>query len=404
VSQYQDAGTALAFETRPYSSPDNLTGIHYAAPDTRDYGTTAGDWAYMDLGPVQDADGVDITVPLWAGDNVLRVQNVFDRHNAAFAAPADLSNPRNRQWGFLWSNVHIGSITLNRAADLPALALVTGVVSSDFPAGQPVKRALVLANPTGRSPAEPSGFWKSGYYTYSQNDGAYFLYAPVGAQEIKAGRPDSYQVEGSDAAALDVASSGASAANLMLHSLFSPAANGRPAAFLQTEYFDAVTGAIALLPIDGENGYKMGWVDAGDAVSLVVDAPYSGYYAVSTAYCNGDAGNTGVVKIEADTGSSVQDTQPSASTWDVLATKAFAQPLYLRRGANVVTQTLVSGASDMSAIHLTLRPYLAQDAATALKAAAGLLSVYEVDRQRLDVDGDGVVTLLDAGAIARMRG
>lgn len=401
VAQWQDNGCVLAFETRPFSSPDNLYSTRFAAQDTKDYGQTNGTWGFMETGDIEDAQGNVITVPLWSGNNVLRVQNVTGRHEPAYTYPTNMTDPHNRDWGTFWGNVHIGRITLTRVDDLPAMGSITGRVTADRPYGLGVKRAMVLANDPGQSPPEPSWFWKNGYYAYTHDDGTFALYAPAGSAEVVAGRPGSYQIQGSPVLTVDVSGGGTVSADPVLSTLFQNDGAGNIVASIQACYGDTFTGALGLLSVDGQNGHKVGWVDVGDTWSVVVDAPRAGNYKVRSAYTNGGA--NGVSKVSNDAGGSVQAAQPAAD-WGTLQTVDFPGTLYLKQGPNVITQALQSGASDYNAIALTEPPVVLGDAKRALQIAAGLVAATSADAWMSTVTGstsnqigvDDAVRLLQA--------
>lgn len=392
LAQWLDPGCVLAFETRPYTTPDDPYATRYGTPDTRDYGETNGAWAYMNLGDVEDAAGNTLTVPLWAGDNVFRVQNVTGRHNPAYQYPTNLADTHNRDWDFYWSNAEIGKITLTRASDMPIPGQVSGIVTGDRPRGIPVRRAIVTANPPCGAPVEPSRFWKQGYFTYSHDDGTYSLTVPAGETDVKAGRPGSYQLQGSPVVTVDVPVTGTADADPQLTSVFHDDGQGRQVAEIQLAYFDQVNGTVALLNVDGENGYKLGWIDPGESCSVYVDAPRTGYYTVSSSYFNGGA--PGVVRISAGS-SSIQTTQP-VTDWPVQGIQQFSQPLYLVQGTNLITHTLVSGNSDMNSFHLTMPAVTPTDAARALRIAAGLYAGTQTDQWAGTLTGDSSITIEDA--------
>jgi hypothetical protein len=403
VAQWQDDGCVLAFETRPWSSPDNPYATRFAAQDTRNYGETNGTWAFLETGDVEDAQGNVITLPLWSGNNVLRVQNVTGRHEPAYVYPPDMTDPHNRDWGTFWGNVHIGRITLTRVDDLPAMGAITGRVTADRPYNFGVKRAMVLANDPGQSPPEPSWFWKNGYYTYTHDDGTFALYAPAESVEIAAGRPGSYQVQGSPVLSVEVPDGGTATANPVLATLFQSDGSGNVVANVQACYGDAFTGNMGLLSVDGQNGHKVGWVDVGDTWSVIVDAPRAGNYKVRSAYTNG--GSAGTSKVSSDAGGSVQASQP-ATDWATLQTVDFPGTLYLRQGPNVITQALQAGTSDYNAIALTEPPVALGDAKRALQIAAGLVTATSADAWMATVTGsassqigvDDAVRLLQAAS------
>lgn len=401
VSQWQDNGCVLSFETRPFSSPDNPYSTRYAAQDTKDYGQTNGTWAFMETGDIEDAQGNQISVPLWSGNNVLRVQNVTGRHESAYTYPPNMTDPHDRDWGTFWGNVHIGRITLTRVDDLPAMGAIVGRVTADRPYGLGVKRAMVLANDPGQSPPEPSWFWKNGYYTYTHDDGTFALNAPAGTVEVAAGRPGSYQIQGSPIITTDLAVGATVTASPLLTTLFQNDGAGNIVASIQACYADTYTGALGLLSVDGQNGHKVGWVDVGDTWSVTVDAPRAGFYKVRSAYTNG--GTNGVSKVSNDAGGSVQGSQPAVD-WGTLQTVDFPGTLYLRQGPNVITQALQSGNSDYNAIALTEPPVVLGDARRALQIAAGLVAATSADSWMSTVTGsssnqigvDDAVRLLQA--------
>lgn len=395
LAQWQDPRTVLAIETRPSGS---AFVTRYAAPDTRDYGRTNGELAFMDCGELQDEDGNEITVPLWSGQNYLRIRNVTDRHNPPFDTPTATSDPRAREWGLLWSDVRIGSITLRRVGDLPPMATLSGTVLADRPAGFPVRGAIVSANPPGHAPIEPSRFWNRGWTTVTDATGSYSITLPVGAWDVKAGRPGSYQAQGSDVAGVEVAESG-QRLDFTLKSAFTLDASGVPTITVPLVYFDGATGSLAILPIDIDNGYKLGWIGAGEGATVLVDAPWSGMYTVTSAYTNG--GSTGTLRVSTEAGSSSQSTQ-SAGGWNTLRYKTYANPVYLRRGTNIVTQTLVSGESDLGSLRFTMVPVDITYATIALRCAAGLVSSGAGDITRMDLTGDRRIFVDDAVEILRL--
>ncbi|HEY3412564.1 MAG TPA: hypothetical protein VGM51_05815 [Armatimonadota bacterium] len=393
LAQWSDPACVLAFETRPFTSPDAPYATRYGTPDTRDYGETNGAWAYANLGDVEDAAGNTLTVPLWAGDNVFRIQNVSGRHNPAYQYPPNLADTHDRDWDFYWSNAEVGRITLTRVSDLPAFGQVSGTVSGDRPHGIAVRKAIVTANPPASAPMEPSSFWRQGYFTYSRDDGTYSLTVPSGENDIKAGRPGSYQVQGSPIATVTVPAAGAASADLQLASIFHDDGHGHQVAEVQLAYFDQVSGSVSLLSVDGENGYKLGWVDPGESCSVYVDVPRTGNYTVATSYFNGGTGG-GVVRISAGA-FSTQATQPRTD-WPVQGIQQFSQPLYLVQGTNLITHTLVSGTSDMNSFHLTMPDVTATDATRALSIAAGLLAATPSDQWMGTLAGDSSICHEDA--------
>ena len=396
LAQWQDPGTALAFETRTFVDPEEPFATRYATPDTRDYGQTNGTNHYMDLGDVEDAAGNTLLVPLWSGENVLRVQNITGRHHPAERVPTDMSDPRNREWDTLWSGARIARIRLTRAGDLPAFSSLSGRVEGDRPAGVAARRALVLANPPGGATPEPSQFWKSGYYTLTRDDGTYTLAAPVGEWDVKAGRPGSYRVQGSDTRTVSLAADAPATADFTLQSLFHDNGQGRQVAELHMVYADRFTGNVAILPQSGENGYKVGWFHVGDACSVIVDAPRTGYYDVVVAYLNG--GNAGTGRITTDRNQTITGSHPVTS-WERIGYSVYAQPLYLEQGPNLVTQSLVSGDSDMNAIHLIAPPVTATDALSALRIAAGLQAATANDQWMGTITGDAAISMADAARL-----
>jgi hypothetical protein len=350
----------------------------------------------MDLGDLEDAEGNTLLLPLFAGENILRLQNVSGRHNPAYTYPTDMRDTHNRDWDFYWSNVHIGSIRLTRAGDLPAFGTITGNVLADRPAGLGVRRALVTANPPGDAPPEPSAFWKNGWYTCTADDGSFTLNAPAGAQDLKAGRPGSYQVQGSPIATVDVPVDGSVSTDLTLSSLFHDDGQGRQVAEIQNVYFDQAAGNVGILPVDGENGYKVGWIDPADSTTIYVDVPRTGLYKVASSYFNG--GTDGTVRISTDRGSSTQALQP-VTGWDRQGLVNYPDPLYLVHGTNAVTMTLVSGSSDQNAFHLTMPPVTVGDAAGALRIAAGLSPAADADLWTGTITGGPQITLEDAARL-----
>lgn len=400
MGQWQDPGSVLAFETRPFADPEDPYATRYAAPVTRDYGQTIGANYYAPLGFVEDAGGNTLTVPLWNGENVLRVQNVTGRHHPAETIPTDMADPRNREWDTPWSNVRLARIRLIRVADLPVFADLTGQVVSDRPAGAPVRRALALANPPGGSPLEPSHFWKSGYYTLTADDGAFTLSVPEGEWDVKAGRPGSYRVQGSDIRRVDVNGNTQTAA-ITLPSLFGEDAQGRETAAVQLVYSDAFTGTVGLNPQSGENGYKVSWFNTLDACSVIVDAPRAGLYNVVGAYLNGN--QPGVGRVSTDLGQSATAPLP-VTGWGTVGHAQYSQPLYLAQGPNVLTQSLVSGDMDPNALHLTRIPTPAGAALSALRIAAGLQAATPEDAWMGALTGDPGISLADALLLLRAAG
>jgi hypothetical protein len=401
MAQWQEAGSVLAFETRPYSNPPDPYATAYATPDTRDYGQTLGQWAFHDLGPVKDRSGNVITVPLWTGFNILRLRNVTDRHFEALSYPVPPGEPHARPWGFYFSNIHVGRVTLTRVADLPPMGTVSGMVLADRPAQFPVPGAIVCANPVGGSPPEPSHFWRNGWFTQTRSDGTYLLSAPVGTMEMKAGRPSGYQVQGSAVYYADVSATEPRTANLGLKSRFPSAAAGS-AAHIENVYADTFSGDLAILAVDGEGGYKVGWFDIGESSTMLVDAPVTGRYSVRSAYTNG--GSFGNVRVSTDQ-NSVSDGQQPARTWGELQYADYPRPIFLRRGANSVRQTLITGNSDQNAIILTLLPTGISDAVAALRMAAGLNGTSATDILQYDLaGGDNRITLTDAVRVVQSAG
>ena len=353
-----DDGFSLTFETKKYTNPEDVFATRFASRETTFYPKTGcGDpwWRFVPLGTVTDADSNVITVPLWEGENVFRVQNISGRHTAAYTYPPILNDINNRPWGQFWSNLHLGGITLNRVSDLPAMGTITGTVTGNKPSGVSVKRAIVCANPPGKSPTEPSNFWKYGYYTYSTDGGTYSITAPIGSTDVKAGRPSSYRCDGSEVANVVVEAATPKTANLALESIWLDDGDGFDYAYIQNEYFDYKNGNMGLLSVDGWNGFKVGWIDPNDSTSMIVDVPKTGLYQVTSSYFNG--GGTGLIRVSTDLGSTVEADQPNtANDWGRRLEITYPNSIYLLAGANIVTQTLLSGNSDQDGFKLQLLP------------------------------------------------
>jgi len=396
LAQWQNPGTVLAFETRAFSDPEDPYATRYATPDTRDYGQTLAPDLYMGLGDLEDAAGNTLLVPLMAGDNVLRVQNVTGRHNPAESVPTDLRDTRAREWDFFYSGVNIALIRLTRASDLPATATLTGTVTGDRPQTMPVRGALVLANPPGGSPPEPSHFWKSGYYTFTRDDGTYSLTVPAGDWDVKAGRSGSYRIQGSEVAPASLEAGASATADLALTSLFHTDDQGRQVAEVQMVYADRFVGDVSILPQSGENGLKVGWFHQGDQLSVLVDAPRAGNYSVVVAYLNGGA--AGVGRLTTQTGQSITGSHPVTS-WETVGRAAYSAPLALSQGTNVITQSLVSGDTDPNAIYLIAPPVTLADALTALRVAAGLQAATSAEAWMGTIAGDAAIAIEDAARI-----
>lgn len=352
VAQNQDPATVFAFEVRRLSSYNDPFATHYSTGDSKDYGQMGSSyWDWQELGDIVDADGNLLTVPLYEGVNIFREQNVSGRHNPAFNYPTDLCDPNNRAWNPFWGNTRTGRITLIRVGDLPEYRTITGKVTGDRPAGIGVKRALVMAAPTGQSALEPSHFWKKGYFTQTQDDGSYVLSVPTGSWEIKSGRPSGYNVEGSTVQALPA--SGAATANMSLVNLFHDDGTGTLVACVQNEYFEEYGGeGVSLLNVDGQNGYKVGWIAVGDSTSMMVDAPVAGLYQMTSSYFNGDV--TGTLRISTDLGSATTAQQPGTGNWGLRTEVTYPNLIYLVQGPNLVKQELISGASDFDGLTFRL--------------------------------------------------
>lgn len=341
-----DLHTVMALETRP--APDSLFNTRYGTVDTKDYGVMM---EYIESGPLVAADGAtQLQVPLMEGQNILRIFHVTGRHNPANSYPTDLSSQTARPTGTPWSNLDVATITMNRVGDLPALGTINGTITGSQPAGIPVTEAIVAANPPGNSPVELSWFWRSGWFTYTRPDGTYTLKAPLGATEVKAGRPSSYEVQGATTTVTVGAT--AATANITLPSIFFKNAQNEWTAYPQAEYLDRYSGTLGLVPLDGppENSYKIGWTNAGEWVGLLIDVPEAGNYEVTSAYTNG--GSQGVFRVYTSLGPSTQDTQPNSGGWGTLARKTYANPIYLAQGTQMLYQAVVSGESDFDGIHL----------------------------------------------------
>ncbi|HEY3266943.1 MAG TPA: carboxypeptidase regulatory-like domain-containing protein [Armatimonadota bacterium] len=354
--QPSDPHLVYTFETRAYSSPEDPYATRYATVDSKDYGQfgSFNPRVYTMEDPIRDASNNPLTVPLVAGDNILRIRVINLRHFAYPhypILPSDLGLAGVRPTdGAFWSNVQWVSVHLTYSAPLPEMGTVSGTVTGDKPAGQLVRRALVAVNPTGKSPAELTSFWVWGAYTYTKNDGSYSLKAPVGAMEMKASRPSSYVPSGSTPVAVTVSSGTPATANATLTSIFYN--DGADlVAFPQAEYFDDHNGNIGILPVDGQNGYKMGWIDPGDSVSLLVDVPQSGNYEVTDSYTNG--GGQGLIRLSSDLGPTTEDTQDPFG-WGSRTDKTFANSIYLAQGTQTLTLSLISGASDQDGFKLRL--------------------------------------------------
>lgn len=340
-----DRYTVLALETRP--SPDSPYTTRFATVDSKDYGVMPD---YTESGPLVSPTNEVLTVPLFAGRNILRIFNVTQRHNPAASYPTDLSSTTARPSGNMWCDLRVANITMNRVGELPVLGTITGTITGDKPAGIPVVEAIVAANPPGKSPTELSWFWRNGWFTHTRPDGTYTLQAPVGPQEIKAGRPSSYQVQG----ATTTATVGASpvTANITLPSIFFKNTANEWVAYPQVEYFDRKGSVFAMIPGDAppENGYKIGYTGDNEWLALIVDVPEAGNYEVTSVYTNG--GGTGTLRVFTDLGASILDTQPNSGGWLNLARKTYSNPIFLAQGPQLITQQLVSGNSDFDAIHL----------------------------------------------------
>ncbi|HEY3412569.1 MAG TPA: hypothetical protein VGM51_05840 [Armatimonadota bacterium] len=364
-----DPHMELQFETRPFTLNDDPTVTHYATQNSKDYGQF-GTWGsagvprvYSDLNPVVAADGTTaLTVPLWAGDNIVRVRNIANRHHAPVSGypivGSDLGRLDLRELTVSntgWSNLHVAAVTLNRVGDLPAMGTITGTVTADVPAGLPVRSALVLANPPGASPPEIASWWNWGYYTYSKKDGTYSLQAPVGSRDIKAGRPSGYLPTGSTVSNVTVPGTGTVTANITLPSLWFKDGSGDWNAFPQAEYFDAKNDNISLVPSPGENGFRMAWSWAVKKVYLIVDVPVSGNYEFTDSFTSGDGADQ-TMRLSSNLGPYTDVVQVSATLppagWENPVTATAPNSIYLAQGTQTLTLGLLNGNCDFDGFQL----------------------------------------------------
>jgi len=289
--------------------------------------------------------------PLQTGDYIIRVQNISHTHSTTHVQVYE------------WNDgacFDIGQIVLTRTGVLPEFGAVTGQVTSPD-MGIPVAGALVTANPTGAEVPEPGPFWKRGWWTTTDANGTYQLSVPPGTYTVQAGQPSMYALAGGRAQGVTVTETGASTTDINLQSRWM-----NDTVRVEAEYYtqknpddwnNDVTG-IALLPVsEGSNGYKLGWIDAGDWVDVPVDVPEGkgGLYTLTSYYTNGGA--TGTVSFMTDHGDMVQDTQPALG-WGTATSKVFTSKIRLYSGHNVIRQRLESGNSDFDAFGLTLSEVL----------------------------------------------
>lgn len=353
-----DPHMELQFETRPFTANEDPTVTHFATPNSKDYGQF-GTWGsagnprvYTNLNPVVAADGTTpLTVPLWLGDNIIRIRNIANRHHAPVSGypitGADLGRTDLRELTVQntgWSNLHVAGVTLNRTGDLPAMGTITGTVTSDVPAGGLVRSAYVVANAPGQSPPEVASWWIWGYYTFTKADGTYSLTAPVGSRDLKANRPSGYLPTGSAVSNVTVPATGSVTSNLTVPTLWFKDGAGDWNGYVQAEYFDSKNDNISLVPSIGENGFRMAWSWAVKKVSMIVDAPVSGNYEFTDSYTSGD-GSTQIMRLSSSLGPYTEVTQ-SANGWETVNNSTAPNSIYLAQGTQVLTLGLNTGNCD----------------------------------------------------------
>lgn len=77
--QPSDKSLVYTFETRAYSSPEDPYATRYATVDSKDYGKfgSFNPRVYTVENPIRDAANNPLTVPLVAGDNILRIRVII---------------------------------------------------------------------------------------------------------------------------------------------------------------------------------------------------------------------------------------------------------------------------------------------------------------------------------------
>jgi hypothetical protein len=343
-----DVATAGVYSVKlNYATP--LTGVsvtldvhlagsaqHYAV-----YGVdtpSTGDWVAF-----KDTAAVDM--PLAAGTNIIRVENV-----GAF-------NKVPRSSGRTGNGLNIGGFTLTRTGSLPSTGTISGTISSSD-LGVPVGKAIVMAVAPSKTVAAPGYHWYNGYWTLTTDSGSYSLAVPAGSYTVQAGRPDTYVATGATVTGVVVTAGGSTPANASLASRW--ASNSLT---VQMEDYAAKTPDViggdwsrgwgTQTGTDFNGGISLGWIDAGDFAVLNVDVSPSGagWYRIGHIYQNG--GSTGSVTYATDRGSVSTDSTPPTGGWGATGTKTFANLIYLFAGRNEITVTCNAPNSNFDAFTLT---------------------------------------------------
>jgi hypothetical protein len=339
-------------------------------------------------------------VPLQAGKYILRVHNVTGLHDFAPLDPQVST-----------SSTNVASVTLARTGEAPAMASLTGSVSSGD-LGIKVANAMVLANPPGSEVAVPSRFSYHGYWTTADANGRYQLSVPVGAYTVQAARPDTYVNDGATVSNVNVAAGGATA-NPSRTSKWVDGVIRVEAEYYYNKVAEAPgsgsgTGVQMIPDAAASNGYRLGAIGDEDWIDVHVDVPSgaAGSYALKSFYFNlPTPGTAGRVRYTANDGAAVEVLHAPNADNTAPSSIAADGTVPLKAGLNTVRIYKVNGATDFDAVELTHVIVPMSGAMRALRIAGGLDAATMDDMTALNVvttgTSAGVIDLLDAVELAR---